>query len=180
MNGVYTRRSEFSKEDLEDLIVEIIKPNLPPGVEPPSREYFMQVWPLIMERVKNFKEIVEVFIYFFEDKVDHKANLDKYLKKEVSIKALESVLKSLTELSNWDGEDRDQERLTEDAKLLEEVLRGLASELGLKTGDFFGLLRVATTGRTAAPPLFQTMAVLGKERCLDRIRKALDRLKTAS
>jgi len=49
--------------------------------------------------------------------------------------------------------------------------------LGLKTGQLFGTLRVAVTGRTAAPPLFQTMAVLGKERCLKRIGAALDRLR---
>ena len=63
-----------------------------------------------------------------------------------------------------------------DTESLEAMLRPLAVELGLKTGQLFGVLRVATTGRTAAPPLFQTMAVLGKERCLRRIEAALDRL----
>ena len=52
----------------------------------------------------------------------------------------------------------------------------MAVELGLKTGQLFSALRVATTGRTAAPPLFQTMAVLGKERCLKRMKAALDGL----
>jgi glutamyl-tRNA synthetase len=56
------------------------------------------------------------------------------------------------------------------------VLRPLAVELGLKTGQLFGVLRVAVTGRMAAPPLFQTMAVLGKERCLRRIEAALAKL----
>jgi glutamyl-tRNA synthetase len=63
-----------------------------------------------------------------------------------------------------------------DAESLEAVLRPLAVELGLKTGQLFGTLRVAVTGQTAAPPLFQTMAVLGKERCLKRIKAAIDRL----
>jgi glutamyl-tRNA synthetase len=63
-----------------------------------------------------------------------------------------------------------------DAASLESVLRPLADELELKTGVFFGLLRVAITGRTAAPPLFQTMEVLGKERCLKRLHVALDKL----
>jgi len=49
-------------------------------------------------------------------------------------------------------------------------------ELGLKTGQLFGALRVVVTGRTVAPPLFQTMAVLGKERCLQRIEAALENL----
>ena len=63
-----------------------------------------------------------------------------------------------------------------DEESLEAVLRPLAEELGLKTGQLFGTLRVAVTGRTAAPPLFQTMAVLGKERCIRRIKAALDKL----
>ena len=67
-----------------------------------------------------------------------------------------------------------------DAESLEAVLRPLAVELGLKTGHLFGTLRVTVTGRTAAPPLFQTMAVLGKERCLRRIEVALDRLNRMS
>ena len=63
-----------------------------------------------------------------------------------------------------------------DTESLEAVLRPLAEELGLKTGQLFGVLRVAVTGRTAAPPLFQTMAVLSKERCLKRIEAALNKL----
>jgi glutamyl-tRNA synthetase len=63
-----------------------------------------------------------------------------------------------------------------DADSLEGVLRPLAAELGLKTGQLFGVLRVAVTGRTAAPPLFATMAGLGKERCRKRIEAALQRL----
>jgi len=63
-----------------------------------------------------------------------------------------------------------------DAESLETLLRPLAEELGLKTGQLFGTLRVAVTGQTAAPPLFQTMAVLGKERCLKRIEAALEKL----
>jgi glutamyl-tRNA synthetase len=57
--------------------------------------------------------------------------------------------------------------------VLEETLRRLADELGIKAGELLNLLRVATTGRDAAPPLFETMEVLGKERCLNRIKAAL-------
>jgi glutamyl-tRNA synthetase len=48
--------------------------------------------------------------------------------------------------------------------------------MSVKTGDLFGLLRVAVTGRTAAPPLFQTMVVVGRERCIRRIKSAIDKL----
>jgi glutamyl-tRNA synthetase len=47
---------------------------------------------------------------------------------------------------------------------------------GLRAAAFFGLLRVALTGRTASPPLFHTMSILGREKCLARLATALRKL----
>ncbi len=55
-------------------------------------------------------------------------------------------------------------------------MRELAMELGLKPGQLFGSIRVAISGRTATPPLFQMMEVLGRERTLARIEEAIRRL----
>jgi len=79
-------------------------------------------------------------------------------------KALEVVRERLEKLESFD------------ANSLEALLRPLATELELKTGQLFGTLRATATGESAAPPLFDTMAVLGKEQCLRRIGAALDRL----
>ena len=51
-------------------------------------------------------------------------------------------------------------------------MRSLAEQLGLKAGQFFSILRAAVTGRTVSPPLFETMAVIGKETVLKRIQRA--------
>jgi glutamyl-tRNA synthetase len=59
---------------------------------------------------------------------------------------------------------------------LEAGIRPLAEQLGLKTGVYFGLIRTAVTGKTATPPLFQTMEVLGKTRCAKRVKAALEKL----
>ena len=59
---------------------------------------------------------------------------------------------------------------------LESELRALAEELGLKPGPLFGAIRVAVTGRTVAPPLFETLAALGKERTLARLAFAIGAL----
>jgi len=56
-------------------------------------------------------------------------------------------------------------------------VRPLAEELGVKTGDLFGVLRVAVTGKTATPPLFETMELLGQQRTLERLRRARERLR---
>jgi nondiscriminating glutamyl-tRNA synthetase len=56
---------------------------------------------------------------------------------------------------------------------LEEPLRALAEEQGWKAGDLFMAIRVAVTGRTATPPLFQTLVALGRERVLARLEAAI-------
>jgi glutamyl-tRNA synthetase len=59
---------------------------------------------------------------------------------------------------------------------MEPPLRALVQELGLKPVQLFTSLRVAVTGRTVSPPLFETMEVLGREVSLTRIRAAVARL----
>ncbi len=185
-------------------LLESLDRDLPTEVQRPiSKEYVQQIAPLIYERLKKFGEAAELCKFFFkpapqiisptgipsedkfgpptviEEKMDYDTNLllGENLTREAAVAALEAALQRLTDLAaDWDGAGRDAEKLAEDAQSLEEVLRPLAAELGLKTGDFFGLLRVAVTGRTAAPPLFQTMAVLGREGCLRRVEAALGKL----
>ena len=63
-----------------------------------------------------------------------------------------------------------------DAEPIEALLRGMVKDLDVKAGQLFGTLRVATTGQRIAPPLFESLEVLGRERSLDLIAKARDRL----
>jgi glutamyl-tRNA synthetase len=92
----------------------------------------------------------------------------KKMTPELTVMALEESLERLEAMESFDEES------------LENMLRPLAEELELKTGQLFGSLRNAVTGRTATPPLFQTMAVLGRECCLKRINTALDKLRGLS
>jgi glutamyl-tRNA synthetase len=62
------------------------------------------------------------------------------------------------------------------AEVLEQRCRQAAESLGMKAGDFFTPVRVAVTGRTVSPPLFDSLELLGRDRSLARIRTALDKL----
>jgi glutamyl-tRNA synthetase len=62
------------------------------------------------------------------------------------------------------------------AEALEPALRGLADARGWKAGDLFMAIRVAISGRTATPPLFESMVALGRERTLVRLARAADAL----
>ena len=69
--------------------------------------------------------------------------------------------------------------VTFEADELEPPLRALAEANGWKAGDLFMAIRVAVTGRTATPPLFDTLVALGRERTLQRIDRAVEALPTA-
>ena len=63
---------------------------------------------------------------------------------------------------------------------LDKALREAAASLGVKAGPMFQPIRVAVCGRKNAPPLFETMAVLGRDVCLERIRQAEMKLQAHS
>ena len=165
MNGVYIR--SLTLEDFTQRALPFLDSNLPLEVKRPlSIDYVRQIMPLIQERARTLAEVAGLTDFLFVDELDYDARLliVKDMSRESAIKALEISQQRLKPLEVFDAES------------LETVFRPLAEELKLKTGQLFGMLRVAVTGRTAAPPLFQTMAVLGKERCLKRIETALGRL----
>lgn len=62
---------------------------------------------------------------------------------------------------------------------LDKSLREAAASLGLKAGPMFQPIRVAVCGRKNAPPLFETLIVLGRDTCLARIREAEKKLEAA-
>ena len=160
MNGVYIR--QLPPDQLAGQCLPFLEKALPAEVgRPISLEYLKRIIPLVQERLKFLAEVVELTDFFFLERLDYPPSLGKGMTPEMVRASLETVNARLVGLPQFDTAS------------LEALLRPLAAELGLKTGDFFGLIRVAVTGRTAAPPLFQTMDVLGRERCLKRIEDAL-------
>jgi len=135
---------------------------LPPGpVAPETRAYLEQIVPLIQERLKRLGEAPELVDFFFREPQDYPPTL--------------LVVKGTTPAMVRTALERTRavlERTDFTVEGLETALRALAPELGLTTSQLFGIIRVAVTGRTVAPPLFQTMAVLGRERTLARLERA--------
>ncbi len=166
MNGVYIR--SLGLEDFTRRAIPFLEKGLPSEVEwPLPDDYVGRVMSLVQERARTLAELPELTDFFFTEKLEYQPELliAKKMDRESTMKALKISLERLEELPVFDEVS------------LEAVLRPLAEELGLKTGQLFGTLRVAVTGRLVAPPLFQTMAALGSERCLKRIKGAIDRLK---
>jgi glutamyl-tRNA synthetase len=162
MNGIYLRR--LSLAEFVHQAMPFLDRDLPESVRRPLDEgYVSQVLALIQERAKTLAEVPQLADFFFVDELQYEVGLFSKgrLDEKSTTGAITIAWQKLEKLATWD------------AATLEDVLRSLATELNLRTGELFGLLRVAITGRTAAPPLFQTMRVLGKEKCLKRLRMTL-------
>ena len=126
-------------------------------------EKVLAVTPLIRERIKLLGEAPAAADFFFLTQLPpyDPAELipPKGVDAALTLKALQRALEVLPSV-NFDHDSLDQ------------ALRAAATELGLKAGPMFQPIRVAVCGRKNAPPLFETMVVLGKETCLTRIRQA--------
>ncbi|MFC1865979.1 glutamate--tRNA ligase [Chloroflexota bacterium] len=166
MNGVYIRN--LSADDFSRVATPYLERDLPLSVERPlSAEYVGRITPLIHERAKRLDEVAELTDFFFTDELEYQPELliVKKMDRQLALKALETAYLKLKRLPEFNEDS------------LEGMLRPLAEELQLKTGQLFGTLRVAVTGRAVAPPLFQAMAVLGQKRCVRRVKKAINALK---
>ena len=118
--------------------------------------------PLIQERIVTLSEVPAMLAFLFtkEFAVDEAAR--PKIADTDSKKILKRALSDLTPLSSWDH------------VAIEGVLRAsLIEEMGLKPRIAFSALRIAATGSTISPPLFESMELLGKEVCLERIAGAI-------
>ncbi|MGQ9715793.1 MAG: glutamate--tRNA ligase [Anaerolineae bacterium] len=165
MNGVYIR--QLAPEALTERLVPFLARGLGmPEEAVRARPELQGIAPLVQERLKTLSEVVRWVDFLFTDGlVDYDVGL---LLQKVSAEEARRALKAAREaLRGLDPFD---------VAHLEQVLRGLMQEVGLKAGPFFGLIRVAVTGKQVAPPLFESLALLGKERTIRRLEHALAKL----
>ena len=164
VNGVYIR--QLSREELVQGMGAVLQGRIPDGTGEVDQEYLGRIAPLVQERLRSFGEVPEITSYFFQDAIEYDPGLlvQKGVDSNATIGALRRAHEALSGLKVFDSAS------------VEETLRATGAELGLSGRQLFGALRVAVTGRSSAPPLFETMDVLGRERCLDRIEAAARKL----
>ena len=161
MNGVYLR--ELPESRVAELFAERLDADLPPEVpRPADRATVGALVPLVRERVKLLSELAPMVDFFFTGDVatpSKEALLGKPYRDDEggAAKALDAAT-AYTEAAEWTVES------------LEAALRTAAEEIGQRPGNVFMLCRVAVTGKAVTPPLFESMALIGRERCLGRLR----------
>ena len=122
-----------------------------------------QALPLIQERIIMLSEVPAMLKFLFIKNFAVEADSVAKITDDASKQVLQRSLKELEPLATWNHES------------IEAALRSsLIEEMGLKPRIAFGAVRIATTGSTISPPLFESMELLGKEASLARIRAGLE------
>ena len=160
LNGKYLRRLE-PPQLLERLRAHLL-----------SEDHLLQVLPLVQERIDTLEGFFDYAGFFFTGELEYTAAARQALVPKGRTPAdtrrllLALVEEELDLLLDWRKET------------VEAAIRRFAEKAGWPPAELFMTLRVATTGRAASPPLFETLAVLGKETCRRRLRRAAEFLKT--
>jgi len=163
INGEYIRALPV------DRFLELARPHVESAVGRPldSTEWqrFESVAALVQERTKFLPEAGEQVVFLFEDFDQYdEASWEKVMTKEGVPGILAEARQRLEDIDDWKAE------------MIEPELRTMLEEMGVATGKGLQPLRVAVTGSSVSPPLFESMAALGKERTLERLDRAQGRL----
>ena len=167
LNGVYIRSLADEQLALR------LRPFLPDRVDDES---ILRLVPLVRERLVRLADVAPLVGFLFETDVTVRSwyDADELLPKKRSAEdaslALSTARRTLEDLAEDDWA----------ADVLESRMRGAAETMGWKAGDLFKPLRVAVTGRTVSPPLFESLELLGRPQSLARIDAALDALGAGS
>ncbi len=113
-------------------------------------------------RSKTLKEMAADARFYFEDTVVYEEAAAKKFLKAASLDSLNALLTELESLEDFSE------------KALEDVFKKVMEQTGLKLGKIAQPVRVALTGKTASPGIFEIIEIIGKDQVLSRIRKAVE------
>lgn len=150
LNGHYMREAS------DERLVELILPKLP-QTDATGKSRLLKGMPGLKARAKNINELADAAsIYLIHHMPDAKAAEMLSKGKEM----LAALVPMLHELHEWDHEK------------IEQICRQYSESAGQKLGSVAQPLRVAVTGRTVSPGIFEVMEILGKDESLGRISAA--------
>lgn len=158
MNGEYIRR--MSDEELVEELEEFL-------VDHPAKEKIALVVSLVKDRIKKLSDFIPLTNFIFEKPEYEKEVFIKVLKnKDVNLKnILLEILETLEKLDKpWNTTD------------FEKSFRELADRLQISASEMFQLIRVAISGQTVTPPLFESVQILGEEETIKRVQEVVSQL----
>lgn len=159
MNGEYIRAMETSA--FVESALPFIGEELGRDLNGDDLAVFQEIAPVVQERTKLLSEVAgQVRFLFTEIDSYDEASWNKVMTKEGVAGILEAAVGRLNGLDDWT------------VGKIEDALRSLLAELEIGVGKGLQPMRVAVTGSSISPPLFESMAVLGKSKTVDRLSNA--------
>ncbi len=161
MNGVYIRRKPM--EELTRLCLPYLQEAglMPQNPSPEEVTYAQRVIALEAERMKLLSEVVPLTEYFFRDTLEYEEKgVRKWFTQPYVPQMLQMLIQRYSTLEPFD------------VLHIEATTRAVAEELGVSAAQVIHPTRVAVSGRTVGPGLFEMIEVMGKERVLHRLRAA--------
>ena len=137
---------------------------LPEEVDRPiDRAVVKAMVPVLRERIKVLPDVVALIDFLFVENVHPDADemIGRRMDEDMVVKSLTASIDALSTVEPFTHEE------------IESTLRGLTQTTGLKAGQLFTPIRVAMTAKRIAPPLFESIAVLGRERTIERLQNGL-------
>jgi len=159
MNGEYIR--SLSAEDLfRRSIPYLEKENLCHDGDDTAR--IQKAIALEQDKIKQLEDVPRLIKFLVTDEVEYEKDaVELWMSSDESLRLLSEIKNVLENLSDFSF------------KNIEETVRSFAKKKGIKTSQIFHPLRVAISGRTKGPSLFEMLAFLGKKRVIDRLSKAV-------
>jgi glutamyl-tRNA synthetase len=168
LNGQWIRR--LDDEDLLDRLLPFLEAEHVAGRidRLPDREAVRALLPIIGERLPTLGAVGDLVGFLFRDRLACDPSL--LVPKRWDVATTRDALVAVRAIVEGLGD------VAFEADELEPPIRALAETRGWKAGDLFMAIRVAATGQTAAPPLFDTLVALGRARTLERLDAAVEAL----
>ncbi|MGB5166852.1 MAG: glutamate--tRNA ligase [Acidimicrobiia bacterium] len=159
MNGVYIR--ELDPGDFIEAILPSIAASLDRPLTLADRLRLDAIAPHVQERTKLLSEAADQVRFLLVDEVTFdEASWNKVMTKPEVAGVLEAAIERLSALEAWD------------VAAIEETLRAMIAALEIGAGKGFQPIRVAISGSTVSPPLFESLEALGRDESLDRLNRA--------
>lgn len=175
LDGLNKSASSFNTEKLNwvnqqylvseslDKIVELVKQRLDRlELVYDSSLDFSTVVDLYRQRVSTVNELVDSILYCFQDFSEYDEKASRKVLNQSALEPLQLLLEKLSNLETWN------------AMSIHAAIESITEKLGVGMGKVGQPLRVAVTGGSFSPPIDQTVELLGKERSIARIRRAID------
>ena len=160
LNSHYIK--EYDPERLSELLIPFLERR---KFTIPDRNYLKRAIVTLQPRAKTLAEMADMIDFYLLDRIEYDPKAAKKFLKPAMIPIFEMLI----------GRFKDMSDFTEEK--LEKIFRDISEEQGVKLGKIAQPVRVALTGRTASPGLFEIIDILGRERTIDRLQAALKYMK---